>query len=582
MKSNFFIAILAFFTMLSWSACNKDSVEGGTSLLSNVQGKIMDESGVPLQGAVVTFDNKSATTDVSGHFLLSGVNLKENGSVLKCTKTGYKDGFHLLSNDYATVPSTTPTKNVRLRLYQKGIDGTVVSSTGGRLTFSDGVELDFPANAFKNADGTPYNGTVNVDYSLLLPNDDHFAELLPGSLVGVRGNSEGALASYSMIETELTDNAGNKLQIADGKKVNISFPIEASMTSQAPNTIPLWHMDESTGKWIEEGSATLVGNRYVGEVSHFSWWNCDMYNAIIELTFRLVDQNGNPLGNTYCNITGANTYLWHSGGNTDAAGYAQCRVSPNELLNFIATSSSCGYQTIHSQNIGPFTTDTNLGNIVVTLTGNTAPIVVRGTIADCQNAPIATGIARLLVNGEYFSANADASGNFSLTLPHCLFGQNAQLRVTNLTTLIESPEQVIVLNSNTVAVGTIQACGNTITDFIEYIYNGGAPILETTNVLLMDSSGVANPISIIGYDRNQGNYISISINAIANTGTYPIQVLYVYVNGVNESHLVSGTITITQWGTAIGSKVSGTFTAQVVNASGIQAPITGRFSTTRR
>ena len=37
----------------------------------------------------------------------------------------------------------------------------------------------------------------------------------------------------------------------------------------------MWSFNEKTGLWEEEGSATLQGNVYVGEVAHFSWVNLD-------------------------------------------------------------------------------------------------------------------------------------------------------------------------------------------------------------------------------------------------------------------------------------------------------------------
>ena len=48
-----------------------------------------------------------------------------------------------------------------------------------------------------------------------------------------------------------------------------------------PATFPLYHLNETTGRWTQEGTATLqtdpaTGAKYYeGTVSHFSTWNAD-------------------------------------------------------------------------------------------------------------------------------------------------------------------------------------------------------------------------------------------------------------------------------------------------------------------
>ena len=64
---------------------------------------------------------------------------------------------------------------------------------------------------------------------------------------------------------------GQKLNLKEGHTAEIVVQIDDSQLATAPNTITLWHFDEEKGYWKEDGVATKVGNKYVGEVSHFSW-----------------------------------------------------------------------------------------------------------------------------------------------------------------------------------------------------------------------------------------------------------------------------------------------------------------------
>jgi ABC-type sulfate transport system permease subunit len=100
---------------------------------------------------------------------------------------------------------------------------------------------------------------------------------MPGNLTGITINNEQKiLQTYGMIAVEMEGSSGEALNIAGSKQATISFPIPSAMLANAPATIPLWHFDETIGVWKEEGTATKQGNAYVGVVTHFSFWNCDV------------------------------------------------------------------------------------------------------------------------------------------------------------------------------------------------------------------------------------------------------------------------------------------------------------------
>ena len=62
-----------------------------------------------------------------------------------------------------------------------------------------------------------------------------------------------------------------------------------------PPTIPLFSFDEATGRWLQQGSATLVGGPqpyYEGSVSHFSVWNADQVVETIRYNGCVADPAG--------------------------------------------------------------------------------------------------------------------------------------------------------------------------------------------------------------------------------------------------------------------------------------------------
>jgi hypothetical protein len=123
-----------------------------------------------------------------------------------------------------------------------------------------------------------------------------------GDLAAIRTTgSETQLISYGMAEVSLTDNAGNPLQLKEGAASQLTFPIPAGMESNPPATIPLWYFDEERGIWIEEGTATLQGNVYVGSVTHFSWHNLDVPGERVTIKGKVTDCEDKPV--SYVKVT---------------------------------------------------------------------------------------------------------------------------------------------------------------------------------------------------------------------------------------------------------------------------------------
>ena len=72
------------------------------------------------------------------------------------------------------------------------------------------------------------------------------------------------------------------------------------MVGTAPETIPLWHYDKTTGLWKEEGTATKNGDKYVGTVTHFSDWNCDVPEGTATIKGLVADCNNQPVPRDIC------------------------------------------------------------------------------------------------------------------------------------------------------------------------------------------------------------------------------------------------------------------------------------------
>ena len=328
------------------------------TVIASVAGNIIDLNNAPVIGALIEAGASTTTTDANGQFILRDIQLYEDAGFVKVTKAGYFTGSRTF------LVNSNTTNNIKIQLLPKTVSGTIASSSGGNVNVTGGAKMNFTASSFVNAaSNTAYSGNVAVAGYYLNPADVNFREYMPGDLRGVSiTNQEGILKSFGMLSVEMNDAGGQELQLAEGKTATITIPIPSAMQAAAPGTISLWYFDETKGIWKQEGTATKQGTNYVGTVTHFSFWNAGEQGADIQLdaTFK-DDSTALALTNKLVAITSVN--FGTTNGYTDNNGKISGLVPANEAL-VLKVKDDCG-ETFYTTNIGPFSTNTNLGNIIV-------------------------------------------------------------------------------------------------------------------------------------------------------------------------------------------------------------------------
>ena len=256
-----------------------------------LHGIVLDESGNPLSGVEVITGDKTQITDDEGVFVFGEITLKKDYTVVSAKKTGFMKGFRTLS------PTSGAINKVEIRLQARGVARNIEAANGGEVIFESGkVKLDFPAGSIADAEGKPYTGAVKVYAKYIDPESEGFSSIMPGNLVGLTDDNElTGMISYGMVNVELTDNSGNALQIAGGKKVKVTMPA----IKNAPTEMPVWHFNEKYGLWVEAGRATKTGSTYSFEANHFSTWNLDVYveDKVEKVTITVKSTEGKPLAN---------------------------------------------------------------------------------------------------------------------------------------------------------------------------------------------------------------------------------------------------------------------------------------------
>jgi hypothetical protein len=518
------------------------NVNDAIRVTATVTGSVLDENGVPMPNAAVSSGSSNTTTDAFGNFIFRNISVSQANGSVTVTKAGYFKGVK------SFVTSAGRNNYVKIQLIKQNLTATIAAATAATVAVAPNVNIAFPAGAFATASGAAYTGQVRVFATYIDPTASNLPLIVPGDLRGINSsNSEFLLKSYGMVGAEFTDANGAPLRIAAGKTAQINFGIPASMLATAPNSIPLWHFDEVTARWKEEGAAVKNGNAYTATVSKFSFWNCDVPSNFVNLEARFTNSlNNTPLANVLVKITSLanNTFAFD---HTNDSGYVSGYVPKNENLRLeVITSTLCASNAIaYTQNIGPYSANVNLGNINVALPTNTY-ISFSGNVKNCANAAVTNGYVNFLVNNQTTAiACIDGQGNFNCTVLKCnTAATNYAYYAFDATGNTFSQTISATTNNNAVTLPNVSACGNIVNNNGVYItgYIDKNAVLWK-NGILTNITNFANNSTQIAYPNDlivSGNDVYV-LYTVADTGYNPIEIK-LWKNGVVSTVAPIGTI----------------------------------------
>jgi hypothetical protein len=555
-------------------ACNKSSTTGNTSTNTNnippdvtvtatLQGRVVDNNGAPVQGATITSGSTTATTDVNGFFSFRNIQLSSRFGYVKAAKSGYFVGSRSIITS-AGVPNY-----VSIQLIPRSETGSFSATAGGNIAVQSGDSASFTANSIVTAStNTAYTGTVHVFAKYLDPTDSMLFKYMPGDLrgIGTDGN-ETMLQSYGMLLVELQDDAGNKLQIATGQKAKLTWAIPSALQSTAPATIPLWYFNDSTGRWIEQGSATRQGNNYVGTVTHFSYWNCDVMVPTVNFKAHLKDQLGNPLAYTMVELQSQNygvRFGW-----TDSTGFTQGMI-PKSQSYVLQAMTPCG-SMVGGINIGPALADVDLGTVTINYT--TSTLTIKGTVVDCSNNPVDSGFVMANVDGLSYGAVVK-NGSFTLPMTRC-YSTDASVTLTAgdfTTSQVGSPTS-ITADNGTMDAGQLSACGISYTQYINFSWNGFSNSFTTppNTIGAFAYEGILPGVSA---NSGGGTNLTLAFTSLSGTGSTNLAAFQYYVNGYMKINGNNGVANVTEYDTY----AAGTFSGNMYDSLTKQTyPLTGTF-----
>ncbi len=297
------------------------TVTAPPTVTGSIVGRVVDTvSGAQIEGASVNVGSVTTTTNASGEFTLEGVPVGER-AMLEVTKTGYERNFRIAPVAEAAA------SYVSVVMLPVGATSTIDPAAGGDVAISGSpASVSFPANAIDST------GMVNVTLTDVRPSTS------PDNMPGDFTNDDAApIESFGALSVNLTREDGTPTNLRSGSTATIRIPVD-TRSSTRPDSIPLFYFDTASGRWIEEGSASLQtgpdGDYYEGTVAHFTYWNADQVYNTVTVTGCVQDETGARVAGVRIHSNGTD-YTGTSTSRTGEDGSFQIPVRSNSTLTLV-------------------------------------------------------------------------------------------------------------------------------------------------------------------------------------------------------------------------------------------------------
>ena len=533
--------------------------------------EVFTTAGLRVSNAKVILGSTEGYTNASGLLYWPDATVGES-TYLTVEKEGY---FHASRRFY---PSPGAASYIRIILLSDSRIAFFNSTDGAVLPIEDKATIRFPQHGYVLENGDVYEGIVVVSAKVIAPDDPDLSYKMPGDLVGMNAEGAfGALGSMGMMAVEMNTPDGEKLNFANDVEAILEMNIPSTMADLATASIPLWYFDEMDGVWREEGIATKTGDRYVGQVKHFSFWNYDAWFPAIKwgAAFNFENRGAASQVEVCITIISMNTTKCAL---TNEEGIVCGLVASNELL-LMEVKGECG-ESIYTEEIGPFSDATMLGPISISDPGILVTKVF-GQVISCDGDPVRDGFAIISV-GDYnhYTTLDKSTGAFNVSITTCDEGDIAIIAVD--------------VRKNKLS----------IQENFEY-----APLIDADTITVCEDNKELIDIEIVGFPNHYYFYFprhGEDVDNIIAASDSTQQGSYIYFSfkgdhtGVHESEPCSMnvrlpdagwfyidnymTITVTEFG-KIGEYIKGTFTGtcrkEDPGSSGWEYPLVGTFSVVR-
>ncbi|MEO1271846.1 MAG: carboxypeptidase regulatory-like domain-containing protein, partial [Myxococcota bacterium] len=287
------LGLLAMASLLAVNAVScggsSDQTAQTEPLSPGVFGQVVDTTGVPIEGALVSAGVAMATTDNQGRYAIDS--LSPGAIMLRAEADGY------LSYSASRLLGASPSA-LRIVLLREASPLPLDAGAGGVVTGIRGARVELPPGALVDPQGASVSGQVEVFLTPIDASDPEEQQAAPGALQAVDGQEQPQkLESFGMMDIAIRQE-GRSLELAPGQSMDIQIPAVAQMEEEPPETMPLWSFDEDTAVWRQEGDMTwdAASDTWSANITRMASWNADRVQETTCIRGLVIDEDtGEPL-----------------------------------------------------------------------------------------------------------------------------------------------------------------------------------------------------------------------------------------------------------------------------------------------
>jgi hypothetical protein len=308
----------------------------------DIKGVVRDVNDEPIPGVTIHTAEWTTMTDEAGRFSSADVPY----------------GDYLLTfehQDYAMVQrgmviAYDRSSSIDVHMLQKEPLHSINISQGGELHVGP-LSLQFESGdlVFEGHGGSTSGDEEEIVYGEVSVSIVVFDPRMPGHVLASPAPLEGitadgdliGLQTFGMLGVEMEQN-GRPVNIGTGQTVTAKMSVSGLYEDvEAGTRIPMWHMDEQRGIWVQEGADSVVMQENeelvaVAELPHFSFWNFDRnLDRSYCATIKIPEAEGIRAISTYANSSTEDN-LWSITGECNEQGDVSRMFLPGPQVLFIS------------------------------------------------------------------------------------------------------------------------------------------------------------------------------------------------------------------------------------------------------